>query len=488
MNYSDFDIELLTPIAVPARSRSLDDAGSRRFIPGAALLGCAARVLYPELDDDDAFRIFQTAAVRFLDGRPVAGDHRTWPLPRSLHRLKHGAAGEPYNLVDKKTRGELLAKAQQVEPIKGNLAVAPDLSSCLRLDGVSELTLRTSVTDEGRAASGLLYSLDVLPAGLRFRARVGARRTDDLERIAKALTRHDHRVGRAKSAELGRVRVTRAEGTEAGSSPPPDRHRCAFLCVSSVALRDPRTGMPTFTVRPEDVGLPASWRFEAASSFVRTERYSPFHGTRRLPDLERQLIARGSVLTFAGEAPADLDTVIARLAGGVGEFRHTGLGELTVMAGPLLAARPALPAATPWEPPRPTEAAAPADALFTWASEQAGTSRSARELFKLALDEARVAARSRVPPAQWGQLRALARTHRAGRSSGEVFLGAVKKHLTTGVAKLDRLWGRPFKGGTVSQWLLARLEARGDRERAAFLEQMAELVVREMRTYKEDGR
>ncbi len=477
---TDIDIELLTPVSLPARSRSLDDAGSRRTIPGAALLGACAKALHDALFADDAFRIFQTNAVIFGDGFPVLGDDALRPLPRSLHVAKHGDAEELLNLVDDDVRAQLLDTNTQIEPVGGFTFINDDATAGARIE--TEVTMRTSVHPGGRAAEGLLFTISTLPAGLVFRSSIRARDAADLDRVLAHLE-GDRFIGRARGTELGRVRIRRHGTARPSAAPPSGASRLCFFAASSLALRDRLTGMPTLTPRAVDFGLPADWRLDAHASFIRVERYTPHHGKRNLPDLERQLIESGSVLTFSGPSRFDPEVLTRVLEGGVGEYRNTGLGAVRLLAGRLLEGRLPRPGVTSLFPDNAAaQAPSPSDELFDWARARATDLGRARELFAWAFDKADAAARWGLPPAQWGELRRRAREARIRDVEPKRFRAEIRRHLETGIAKLDKLWGQALSGRKLSDHLDQMLfeQLAGHLDPAGALEQLAELTVRKM--------
>jgi CRISPR-associated protein Csx10 len=492
MNTLEFDIELLTEVSLPARSRSLDDAGSRHYIPGASLLGCAARRLHASLDAATAFRIFQTAQVRFLDGLPVLANQRTLPMPRSLHHEKGRDSDSLLNLAQHSRPDEI-----QLKPYASDSWVTSDLKHRTTLHTTT--TMRTALRPDGRALDGLLFSLNVLPAGLHFRACVSATSKEDLELVAKALEGR-HQIGRARGTEIGLVRVTRRTPVAAPATPA-QADRISLLCVGSLALRDPDTGMPTFTPRASDFGLPETWKLDLHRSFIRTERYTPFHGTRGLPDLERHLIERGSVLTFEGKH-ADMQAVANRLARGVGEYRNAGHGEVLIMDGALTLPDVARPTHIPPTTTTVNNAPAPSDALFAWAKREADQRRAAHDLMVWAKGQASKAGHWGVPASQWGVVRRMARAARIARHPSANFIKTLEDHIKApdvhdadgkrqntpkgkrGVAQTDRAWGKRIGATTAAVELLELLKIQKDPSASAEL--LAELVVRAARHSEDD--
>ena len=163
--------------------------------------------------------IFQ-GAVRFGDAAPTVDGQRAWLTPRSWHVRKRHGDRSIFNLVAAGFPGD-----SQPE------AVPPGWRTAGGEQVVVErhYSLRTSVAPDGRARSGLLYGLQVIPAGSRFRARLSgaefltvaagkvtgiddyykypadtrprelsaAGEPDEVERSLRNLDRHWYRVDRA---------------------------------------------------------------------------------------------------------------------------------------------------------------------------------------------------------------------------------------------------------------------------------------------------
>jgi CRISPR-associated protein Csx10 len=463
-------LTLLTDVAIPAVSRTIDNPGTRRFIPGRLLLGAAAARLHATLSPEDAWRIFQTDAVRFLDALPQVDGTRTIPPPRSLHTLKGDPDTRLHNLVTEAARAA--TENRQVQAWTADF-VTPGLDRAVTVP--TETSLRTAIGFDRRAANGLLYTLDVIRAGAVLETRIVAERAADLDLLERALV-GAIQLGRSRSAELGRVRVTSLGRDEAAPTQPVRLDRVAWLAVSGLAFHEAATGSPTFSPSPADFGLDAGWELDPERTFVRTERFAPFHGTRRLPDTERLLVAPGSVLAFrrTDKTQSPVSPVAA-----VGAWRNEGFGEVLRLDGPLVT--PHLPRPTPVSPAKASAPPPAGDELFAWATREAAAYRHALDLAEAAREKARDMAAWRVSTSQWGALRAKGRAARLTHRPVNEFLQDVRKQLETGIGKLERAWGEKLRTGeTAAQALLATLEGRSDA--AAFTEVLAEHVVRQKKS------
>lgn len=462
----ELELELLSDVCVSTSNRTLGPAGTFQCIPGRTLWGAVATRAYRAgMPEEEAFRLFHQGAVRILDAVPLHGDSRTYPVPRSLHRRKDHPGQEAWNFALEEVREE--QRDLQFKPVAEGW-LTPEGR---RVEVDTVFTLRTSIDPSGRAREGLLFGLPALRAGTRlWTALVGEQK--DVERVAQLMLGAEGlRVGRSRNVELGLVRVSRR--TRPAAQLPVKggaTRRISFLCVSRCLFRDDANGAATLLPRASAFGLDeGAWRFDEASSFVRTARISHFNSKRRRPETERLAVERGSVLTFVGSGdPVDPRDLAARLSGGVGEHRGEGYGEVLV-APSWLDERTVL-----LDEPVTLKlqvAPAPGDELFAWASSTARARASARTLYEEAGKCAARLRKHRVPASQWGELRAKARTARFRGRKGADLRQEVEAWLTTG------------RRGLSARWRYARapfLEACGQHldELPLFLEHLASACMR----------
>ena len=376
-------LELLSDVVASATGASEGGHRGHSFVPGTMLLGAAAERLYGD-QSIDSWEVFHGGKIRFLDAYPeVMGDGRSparsWPVPASFHRDKTGASSVQNLAVGALRRVERPVQLRSgfTTPSGGHL---PDPRRTYRLK-VNRMAAASSPTGDAE-----LFGYEALAAGTVLRAAlvVGAgleegKGLDLAKRIVEALCDGEVRIGRSRRAEYGRVRVTwlrDAETSGGADGPGPsaaDDGLVRVLCVSDLVLRDPATGMPTRVPSPRAFGLPQSSVWMADRSFVRGDRYSPFHGYRRHHRSERHTIVRGSVLTFSVAGDIEAATAAARktCADGVGEHLEAGLGEVAVQPPLLLDGAPSFaPLTATWL--RSPVAEVPAfTSLQRWAERQA---------------------------------------------------------------------------------------------------------------------
>jgi CRISPR-associated protein Csx10 len=425
------ELTLLSDAIFTASSATIGRPASLDRLPGATLLGAAASRCYPELDSLDlAVGVFHLGELCFGDGLPVHPDlGAALPVPLSWHELKYGEGVLDLSQLDR-------PRDQQLSQLRGGLVV-PDRGCWRRWDLGRRASMRTAIDERGQAREGLLYGFEAVPAGTRYRVALRSKSERALDIVTKALCRGSIRVGRSRSAEFGHAEVRALEEEVPGAAlanHPAQPGFLRFLCVSDLALLDPMTGSPRLVPCAVDLGLPEGWRLDLERSFLRFRRYSPFNGYRRRPDMERQVIEAGSVITFSkdGALNVALTALRERLVAGVGEHRSSGLG--VVLLEPELLAEPHPTLARVDEIASASSVAPPKDPLVAWLQVQSDRERLLDATWAEAEAQAEDAARWNVPRSQWGRLRGLAAEARhRGRSKAEL-RGELEDQIERGVA------------------------------------------------------
>ncbi|NLI30983.1 MAG: hypothetical protein GX423_13030 [Nitrospiraceae bacterium] len=337
MMYIPFRITLLSDASFSDRARTAGGHETRPYIPGSALLGACAARLYRDLSADDAFTVFHSGKVRFMNAYPVAfsgeassvAEEETVPMPFSLHRQKGVEHAPALNFIrfTPDELQEMTDKGIQHQQIRRGF---------LGLQGSEVGTkttyrLKTAIDRAmgGRAAEGQLYGYEALEGGTVWHGAICF--DDDVQVVQKQVLdglNGDIRLGKSRTAEFGQARFEvlqkrQMQGTKAAV----EDGRVVLYCKSDLALTDPVTGMPTLTPQAEHFCLPADSRFDASSSFVRTRSYAPFNGQRRAFDCERYVISAGSVLVFDVKSAVS-DDCVRVLSAGVGDYLAEGLGDI----------------------------------------------------------------------------------------------------------------------------------------------------------------
>jgi CRISPR-associated protein Csx10 len=488
MNCVWLKLTLLDDVVVSERSATVGGHRTLDYLPGSVLLGAVAARSYRELDEEAAFRIFHSGRVRFGAACPVDDADRggvTIPTPLSLHVEKNGSDTA---LINRALPPNATADTRADKP---QLKLAPTgfRDASLSIVGVSRrTTMRTAVGLDGRARDGHLYTLSAIERGAQFLARVDADLADDL-RCVRALDGQVIRVGKARSAEFGGVKV------EVLSEEPPqkayaeeegDARDLRILALSDLVLRS-EEGMPTFTPTPKHFGLPADWSWAPEQSFARVRTWSPFNSTRARPDLERQALVAGTVLAFRGSSPVSLASVRAHVARGVGDARAEGLGRVLVQPVILSGRNLRVETRDAHHPPAqeaPKSQPVAASELSSWLEAQFAERTQREAAWEAAMRIAGEFANSnaRLPRAQWGELRSQAKQWAPMRP--DVFVGNLREFLleaqvapargeqrTGNARKGEKRWGQKVRIGgerqALGKWLVERINEELSRGAAA---------------------
>ena len=399
MKQQALKIELLDDCVFSATPATEGGHESLDRIPGAALLGAAASRLYTDLERGDAFTVFHSGKVRFGDGLPWDGHNIGWPVPRCWHYPKtEGANKDDFLIADNLYNFAVesiskLPDGQQPKQLRDGYVHADGRYS----KPAHSLRLKTAIDPAtGRADEGRLFGYDALHRGQTFLSVIEA---DDevedtlFERVVEAL-QGQVLLGRSRSAEYGRARITLVELPELPQPSADGDDSLTLWLLSDLALTDAR-GQPTLQPDGEALGLPGAqvvWE----RTFLRGRRYSPWNAARHGYDRERLVLEAGGVITLQlnghgrGEA-------IGALEKGVGLYREAGLGRIwidppwlqslhPVFAGRSTAARETTPAP---EPNHPLVDWLKAAAGVDWKTEAEQRVREFEKIYLEKLDESR---------------------------------------------------------------------------------------------------
>ena len=332
-----FTARLLADAVISERAATTGGHRTLDYIPGATLLGAAAAQLYKK-NQAASFQLFHSGKVRFGNAYPLSPTNLpTLPVPLCWH-LPKGAEDSDY----KNARNLVHASKEQFDEWDNRGEQQKQLRSGFFSPAGEKVTpsknyrLKTAIdrTKLGMADEAQLFGYQSLAAGTGWYFSICF--DDDLDQqlvnqAADAIC-GTIRVGRSRSAEYGLLAVHRTEMAPL-QVPPASGDRLILYCFSDLALTDRLTGMPTLIPDPAaHFGL-AEGAFNAGRSYIRARNYAPFNSTRKRFDLERQVIARGSVLVFersGGYGLDELQQLQQRLAAGIGSHRQDGLGQILV--------------------------------------------------------------------------------------------------------------------------------------------------------------
>lgn len=304
-------------------------------IPGSALLGAVASQLYQSLSPEEQWLVFHSGKVRFGNAYPnAAPNHTSWPMPMSFHHVKGESAvveGKLHRYFDlaNVSRNSVKGQLKQLRSgyVQDNKTVfSPDM----------DYTMKTAVDyHTGAAKDSQLFGYSMLRSGQWFSGQLSW--DDEIERdqptalqaVFDIMQSGSLRLGRAKSAEFGRAKITLSDDAVSYSvNDLKEGDEFSLLCVSDIAVVN-RNNTPVFMLNSEVLGIDGL-EVVPAKSFVRTRQYSPYNGARKCYDQERQVISKGSVFTYTvtGDNPHTVEALNQVIKRGIGRFRESGLGQL----------------------------------------------------------------------------------------------------------------------------------------------------------------
>lgn len=451
-------IELLSDAALTETSATVGGHRSLAYVPGSTLLGAFARDVYSQLDEATAFRIFHSGEVRFGAGLPVGAEEvRCVPMPLSFHVRKGSTDGKAFNLA----RSARAAGVQYVQKREGFIDAKGQIAS-----SQVRSSMRTAINAGGMAREGFLFTIAALAAGGRFLSEISARDDADLQRVREWIgSGREIGIGRSRQKEFGRALVTLSPRVGKSASGTAVPGTATFLAISDLAFRSPETGAPATVPSASDFGLEGDFRFDPSTSFLRYRVYSPFNGARRRPDLERQVLQAGSVISFrsaSGALPSN-DAVLAVVGRGVGEYKAEGLGSIAfepeILAGEEVEIR---------ETHRDrsvSEVAPPEHELVTWLQQQEAATAAGEKAWVAAQGAVENFARG-LPASQWGEVRALAREHqdRVGLAARlrQHLIAPESKDAKRSVRHGEKRWGRKVGAGVTLGQALVQFAERHD--------------------------
>lgn len=309
-----YSVTLTADVVVTANAATAGGHQALDYLPGSLFAGIAA---HRRFDSE----LLWSGRVRFLDGHPRLHQSPTWRVPLAFHSIK--------------------GKEWQNQPPLSGLAELHDTirqpvqwrSGYMTADGqvtqvVRQSRMKTAINREARrAAEGQLFGYESIPAGLTFMMGVQADTAQDLATVT-ALLGTEVRLGRSRSAEYGQARL-RAIDPPRVAPPVAQGDLVALYLMSDLALQ--HQGMPVLYPTPAMFGLPDSAVLWPEKCFLQTRRYTPWNAFYNAWTTERQVLVKGSVITFrVPEADQHLTGLQQKLAGGTGLYREEGLGQILV--------------------------------------------------------------------------------------------------------------------------------------------------------------
>jgi CRISPR-associated protein Csx10 len=340
-------LHLEQPVIVPARVVG-NVVETRTVIPGTYLLGPMARALR-QAGVADPDRHIQAGAVVVLSATPEVAGQRSLPAPSVVRMHKEGGdAVRPATLVNRLVE---VSPGVQLRGWRGDFVTLPgDDSLPAHRSGAAGIgtAMHNSVDDAEQRAkeAGGVYTYQYLAAGQTYRTELRWRKDliADEATLVEALPR-SVRLGISRRDDYGGARLEPVGAPAPHAAPAvrtieaAGRRVLPVWLASDVLLRDETLrAAPTvealrvqlegaLAVRLQPIALD-----DRITVDCRTVRYESWHDGWSLPRPSLVALAAGSCVAFAVDGamdPARLDDVAA---GGFGERRAEGYGQLVLGA------------------------------------------------------------------------------------------------------------------------------------------------------------
>lgn len=322
MKKLQFRCTLKSDIIINQKSASEGANSTLDFIPGSNFLGIAASELYRKYGSCEAtLNMFHSGKVRFGDAHPALGNIRTFKVPAAIFYPKLQSVDEKAYVMYQTDGMDPNIKKEQLKQCRsGFYAFETKEKKAVEVKTQTGFAIK-SAHDKNRRTSKdkQMYGYQSLAKGLEMLFEVEVDCEEYVEDIEMAL-KGTRRVGRSRSAQYGLVEIEPLS-FDTIKSPESAEGRIEVYADSRLIFIDEETGMPTFCIKPKDLGIDGG-EIQWDKSQIRTFQYSPWNYTRQCYDTDRCGIEKGSVIVVEGGKWTGKTTV--------GKYLNEGFGRIIV--------------------------------------------------------------------------------------------------------------------------------------------------------------
>ncbi|GIV98038.1 MAG: CRISPR-associated RAMP protein Csx10 [Herpetosiphonaceae bacterium] len=357
-----YHLQLKQPLLATALLGDPNSAVSFNYVPGSLIRGMLIQRFLSQNPTRDLAgdplgrRLFFSGQTRYLHAYLMADDaRRSLPTPRSFFAAKSlqlseqqsGLLGRPQTArvydwshpdTTFETRRENEAEEKDVlKPLAYPFAVIKGNTLSLYAPQyvVKVHVQRDRVKGRSTTDSGAVFRYEALAPDQFFAGAILVDEDSDAEILCHLLAEEHCWLGRSRSANYGRVRISALEvlssWREAGGSAPtlPAGESCTLTLLSDTLLRDAE-GNPVVAiddaVLSAYLGLPVV--VHTSRSFTDVVIHGGFNRTWQLPLPQSYALAAGSVIAFTPQQAIDSATVERLEQAGLGERRVEGFGRV----------------------------------------------------------------------------------------------------------------------------------------------------------------
>lgn len=324
-----YELTTLAPVVLSQTTATTNNHQGLDAIPGSAILGLFAKYLYPSVSAEESWDLFHSGKVCFGPAYPMVNGELTLPMPSSWHFPK----GKSVH-VNQMLSPDLINKATLIDAATHDLDLTMQLKQCregyITSQGSLAQVLQGSVTktaldrDTGSAKDASLYTYTFLEKGQRFIGWINVN-ADQYASIIKDHLNGEHRLGRARGSEFGRVGLRLIDSKVISNPIVSHPSRLVIWCLNDCQCID-SLGRPTLNPELNELHSELSGTLNKELSHIRTRRITLFNQARNGTDSEQVVISRGSVLVFDGDFANSSDAIQQLEQQGIGINKVQGLG------------------------------------------------------------------------------------------------------------------------------------------------------------------
>lgn len=323
MTKLQFKCTLKSDIIINQKSATEGVNSTLDFIPGSNFLGIVAAHLYKKYGScKRTLDIFHNGnIVRFGDAHPASGNIRTLKVPAAIFYPKLKSVDEEsYVMHHTDNNGPKIKRLQLKQCRSGFFAFNEDENTATEIKPQTSYALKSAHDKNNRTSmNSQMYGYQSLAKDTEMFFEVEVECDEYADEVKDALCGIKH-VGRSRSAQYGLVEITETS-FDTIESPSSAKGYIEVYADSRLIFIDDSTGMPTFNIKPEHLGIDAKhicWE----KSQIRTFQYSPWNYQRQCYDTDRCGIEKGSVIIIEDGTWNGENTV--------GSYRNEGFGKIIV--------------------------------------------------------------------------------------------------------------------------------------------------------------
>jgi len=333
----NFICEFKSDIVLHSSSNTEGKIDRFDYIAGSNFLGMVASK-YLEFKED-AFEVFHSGAVRFGDGHIMKDDKETFQVPFSWFAPKE--VGLEKALEDKELYNEyFLIKDEYDKFIQNNKQLKQQRVGFITADGelikITHNYRQKSAYDKinRRSKDGNMFGYYSLPKDTKWAFSIEMDNDTHKDKIIELLEK-SKRLGKSRSAEYGRVKITYIgediKNFITQTIKPikkKNNHYIFIYAKSRLALTN--KGINSYKFDIESLRLGDNEKIVWDKSQIRTSRYTPYVAIRDNRDPERLVIDKGSVIAIEVESNFDVKAYSKKVERGLGLYLSEGHGKVVV--------------------------------------------------------------------------------------------------------------------------------------------------------------